>query len=91
MKVALVIPAWAPAEIFPSRTAASQINYWQPIGTLSVAASLRAAGHEVRRRARHGPARVGGGVVRDRDEPAAHCRGRERSRACPTIARSRSR
>jgi radical SAM superfamily enzyme YgiQ (UPF0313 family) len=48
VKIALVIPAWAPTEIFPSRTAASQINYWQPIGTLSVAASLRAAGHEVR-------------------------------------------
>jgi radical SAM superfamily enzyme YgiQ (UPF0313 family) len=48
VKCGLVIPAWAPAEIFPSRTAASQINYWQPIGTLSVAASLRQAGHEVR-------------------------------------------
>lgn len=48
MKCALVIPAWSPAEIFPSRTAASQINYWQPLGTLYVAASLRQAGHEVR-------------------------------------------
>jgi radical SAM superfamily enzyme YgiQ (UPF0313 family) len=48
MKCALVIPAWSPAEIFSSRTAASQINYWQPLGTLYVAASLRAAGHEVR-------------------------------------------
>jgi len=48
MRCALVIPAWSPAEIFPSRTAASQINYWQPLGTLYVAASLREAGHEVR-------------------------------------------
>jgi anaerobic magnesium-protoporphyrin IX monomethyl ester cyclase len=48
MKCALVIPAWSPAEIFSSRTAASQINYWQPLGTLYVAASLRQAGHEVR-------------------------------------------
>jgi anaerobic magnesium-protoporphyrin IX monomethyl ester cyclase len=48
VKCALVIPAWSPAEIFPSRTAASQINYWQPIGILYVAASLREAGHEVR-------------------------------------------
>jgi radical SAM superfamily enzyme YgiQ (UPF0313 family) len=48
MKCALVIPAWSPAEIFSSRTAASQINYWQPLGTLYVAASLREAGHDVR-------------------------------------------
>jgi radical SAM superfamily enzyme YgiQ (UPF0313 family) len=47
MRCTLVIPAWAPGEIFSSRTAASQINYWQPIGTLYVAASLREAGHEV--------------------------------------------
>ena len=40
MKCALVIPAWSPAEIFSIRTAASQINYWQPLGTLYVAASL---------------------------------------------------
>ncbi|HWR97388.1 MAG TPA: cobalamin B12-binding domain-containing protein, partial [Candidatus Methanoperedens sp.] len=48
MKCALVIPAWSPEEIFPSRTAAAQINYWQPLGTLYVAASLQQAGHEVR-------------------------------------------
>jgi len=47
MKCSLIIPAWQPEEIFPTRTAASQINYWQPLGTLSVAASLRKAGHEV--------------------------------------------
>jgi radical SAM superfamily enzyme YgiQ (UPF0313 family) len=47
MKCALIIPAWSPEDIFPARTAASQINYWQPVGTLSVAASLRQAGHEV--------------------------------------------
>ncbi len=47
MKCALVIPAWAPEDIFSSKTAASQINYWQPLGTLYVAAVLIRAGHEV--------------------------------------------
>ncbi len=47
MKCALVIPAWTPADIFPSKTASSQINYWQPVGTLSVAAVLQREGHEV--------------------------------------------
>ena len=47
MRVALVVPAWTPEEIFSARTAGSQINYWQPLGTLYVAASLRQAGHEV--------------------------------------------
>lgn len=47
MKCALVIPAWAPEEIFPSRTVRSQMNYWQPLGTLYVAASLLQGGHEV--------------------------------------------
>lgn len=48
MKCALVIPAWEPEEIFSSKTAGSQINYWQPLGTLYVAASLLRAGHDVR-------------------------------------------
>jgi len=48
MKCALVIPAWRPEEIFSTKTAGSQINYWQPIGTLYVASSLMKAGHEVR-------------------------------------------
>ena len=48
MKCALVIPSWAPEDIFPSRTASSQINYWQPLGTLYVAAVLQKAGHEVK-------------------------------------------
>jgi len=47
MKCALVIPAWVPEEIFSSKTASSQINYWQPVGTLSVAAMLQRGGHEV--------------------------------------------
>ncbi|UCE89690.1 MAG: cobalamin-dependent protein [Pseudomonadota bacterium] len=47
MKCALVIPAWRPEEVFPTRTAASQVNYWEPLGTLYVAACLRCAGHEV--------------------------------------------
>jgi radical SAM superfamily enzyme YgiQ (UPF0313 family) len=47
MKCALVIPSWVPEDIFASKTAASQINYWQPLGTLSVAAVLQQAGHEV--------------------------------------------
>lgn len=47
MKCALVIPAWEPEDIFPTGTAASQINYWQPLGTLWIAASLQEAGHEV--------------------------------------------
>jgi anaerobic magnesium-protoporphyrin IX monomethyl ester cyclase len=48
MKCALIIPAWVPEEIFSQKTAGSQINYWQPLGTLYVAAALRDAGHEVR-------------------------------------------
>ncbi len=48
MKCALIIPAWVPEEIFSSKTAGSQINYWQPVGTLSVASVLQRAGHEVR-------------------------------------------
>lgn len=48
MRCALVIPAWVPEDIFSSKTASSQINYWQPIGTLYVAAVLQRAGHEVR-------------------------------------------
>ncbi len=47
MKCALIIPSWAPEEIFPSKTVGSQINYWQPLGTLYVAASMMQAGHEV--------------------------------------------
>ncbi|MEW6602921.1 MAG: B12-binding domain-containing radical SAM protein, partial [Nitrospirota bacterium] len=48
MKCALIVPAWAPEEIFSSKVAGSQINYWQPLGTLYVAASVMKAGHEVR-------------------------------------------
>jgi radical SAM superfamily enzyme YgiQ (UPF0313 family) len=47
MKCALVIPSWIPEDIFSSKTAGSQINYWQPLGTLYVASSLMKAGHEV--------------------------------------------
>jgi anaerobic magnesium-protoporphyrin IX monomethyl ester cyclase len=47
MKCALVIPSWVPDDIFSSKTASSQINYWQPLGTLYVAAVLQRAGHEV--------------------------------------------
>ncbi|MGE5049857.1 MAG: B12-binding domain-containing radical SAM protein [Deltaproteobacteria bacterium] len=48
MRCALVIPSWTPQDIFPAKTAGSQLNYWQPLGTLYVASSLIAAGHEVR-------------------------------------------
>ena len=48
MKCALIVPPWLPEEIFASKTAGSQINYWQPLGTLYVAAALQQAGHEVR-------------------------------------------
>jgi len=48
MKCALIHPAWSPEEIFPSKTVASQINYWQPLGTLYVGASLLKAGHQVK-------------------------------------------
>jgi len=47
MKCALVIPSWVPEDIFSSKTAGSQINYWQPLGTLYVASSLLKAGHDV--------------------------------------------
>jgi radical SAM superfamily enzyme YgiQ (UPF0313 family) len=48
MRCALIIPAWRREEIFPRQTKGSQINYWQPLGILYVAAMLRNAGHEVR-------------------------------------------
>ncbi|TAK45359.1 MAG: radical SAM protein [Betaproteobacteria bacterium] len=48
MRCALIIPAWSPEEIFPARTALSQVNYWQPLGTLYVAACLLEAGHTVK-------------------------------------------
>jgi radical SAM superfamily enzyme YgiQ (UPF0313 family) len=48
MKCALIIPSWVPQDIFPSKTAGSQINYWQPLGTLYVASNLLKAGHRVR-------------------------------------------
>jgi anaerobic magnesium-protoporphyrin IX monomethyl ester cyclase len=48
MRSALVIPSWVPEDIFSSKTASSQINYWQPLGTLYVAAVLQEAGHDVR-------------------------------------------
>ncbi len=48
MKCALVIPSWVPEDIFSSKTASSQINYWQPLGTLYVAAVLQREGHEVK-------------------------------------------
>ena len=47
MRCALVIPSWVPDDIFSSKTASSQINYWQPLGTLYVASVLQRAGHEV--------------------------------------------
>ncbi len=47
MRCALVIPSWRPEEIFPQKTSRSQINYWQPLGTLYVAAMLEREGHEV--------------------------------------------
>jgi radical SAM superfamily enzyme YgiQ (UPF0313 family) len=47
MRCTLIIPAWTPEEIFSTRTAGSQINYWQPLGTLYVGACLLKAGHEV--------------------------------------------
>ena len=47
MKCALIIPAWRPEDLFPKKTASAQINYWQPLGTLYVAASMLARGHQV--------------------------------------------
>ncbi len=48
MKCALIIPSWKAEDIFSTKTAGSQINYWQPLGTLYVASSLIKAGHDVR-------------------------------------------
>lgn len=48
MKCALIIPSWVPEDIFSSKTVGSQINYWQPLGTLYIASSLIKAGHEVK-------------------------------------------
>lgn len=48
MKCVLIIPAWKPEEIFSRKTLGSQVNYWQPVGTLYVAAAIQNAGHTVR-------------------------------------------
>ena len=48
MKCALIIPSWIPEEIFSSKTAGSQINYWQPLGTLYIASYLLKSGHDVK-------------------------------------------
>ncbi len=48
MRCLLIIPSWVPEDIFSSKTASSQINYWQPIGTLYVASVMQQAGHEVK-------------------------------------------
>lgn len=47
MNCILIHPAWSPEEIFPAKTASSQVNYWQPLGTLYVGASMLKAGHKV--------------------------------------------
>ncbi len=47
MKCILIIPSWLPEEIFSPKTAGSQINYWQPLGTLYVASMLLKERHEV--------------------------------------------
>lgn len=47
-RCALVIPSWVPEDIFSSKVASSQINYWQPLGTLYVAEMLQREGNEVR-------------------------------------------
>ncbi len=47
MKCVLIHPSWSPEEIFPGKTVSSQINYWQPLGTLYVGAAMLKAGHEV--------------------------------------------
>ncbi len=47
MKCALVIPAWRSEDLFPTKTAGFQINYWEPLGTLYLAAALQKAGHAV--------------------------------------------
>jgi radical SAM superfamily enzyme YgiQ (UPF0313 family) len=48
MRCALVIPSWKREDIFPTKTASSQVNYWQPLGTLYVASSILKAGYDVK-------------------------------------------
>jgi anaerobic magnesium-protoporphyrin IX monomethyl ester cyclase len=47
MRCALIIPAWGQEDIFPPKTSRLQVNYWQPLGLLYVAAALMRAGHQV--------------------------------------------
>jgi radical SAM superfamily enzyme YgiQ (UPF0313 family) len=48
MRCVLVIPSWKPEDLFPPQTAGSQVNYWEPLGTLYVGSALEKAGHEVK-------------------------------------------
>ncbi len=48
MRCALIMPSWLPEDIFPGKTAKSQVNYWQPLGVLYIGASLLNAGHKVK-------------------------------------------
>ncbi len=41
------MPPWLPEDIFPTKTAKSQVNYWQPLGVLYVASYLQREGHKV--------------------------------------------
>lgn len=47
MRCAIIIPAWSPEDIFPAKTAAAKINYWEPLGTVYVATAIKKAGHDV--------------------------------------------
>ncbi len=48
MRCVLLVPAWDVHEIYPSGTADSQVSFQHPDGILSVAAYLKAQGHDVR-------------------------------------------